>query len=45
MEEFVKATQEKFKEVAKIHGNKTPHSLPKEKRLTGDKILKLAGVN
>jgi uncharacterized ferritin-like protein (DUF455 family) len=45
VEEFVKATQEKFKEVAKIHGNKTPHSLTKEKRLTGEKILKLAGVN
>jgi len=45
VEEFVKATQEKFKKFAEIYGNKTPHSLPKEKRLTGEKILKLAGVN
>jgi len=41
VEAFVKATQEKFKEFAKIYGNKTPHSLPKETRLTGEKILKL----
>jgi hypothetical protein len=41
-EEFVKATQEKFKEFAEIYGGKTPHSLPKETRLTGEKILKLA---
>ena len=43
-EEFVKATQEKFKAFAAIYGGQTPHSLPKEKRLTGEKILKLAGV-
>lgn len=43
--EFVKATQEKFRELTKAHGNKTPHSLPKEKRLTGEKILRLAGVS
>jgi hypothetical protein len=39
VEEFVKATQERFAEVAKTHGGKTPHSLPPEKRLTGEKIL------
>ena len=43
-EEFVKATQEKFKEFATRFGGLTPHSLTKEKRLTGEKILKLAGV-
>lgn len=43
-EEFVKATQEKFHKFAAIYGGKVPHSLPKEKRLTGEKILKLAGV-
>ena len=44
VDEFVKATQEKFKAVAAIHGNRTPHSLPPERRLTGEKILRLAGV-
>ena len=44
VDEFVKATQEKFKAVAAMHGNRTPHSLPPERRLTGDKILRLAGV-
>jgi hypothetical protein len=42
VEEFVKATQARFAELTKIHGNKTPHSLPPETRLTGEKILKLA---
>jgi hypothetical protein len=44
VDEFVKATQEKFKAVAAIHGNRTPHSLSPERRLTGEKILRLAGV-
>jgi uncharacterized ferritin-like protein (DUF455 family) len=43
-EEFVKATREKFKVFAEIHGNRTPHSLSPERRLTGEKILRLAGV-
>ncbi|MBC7365619.1 MAG: DUF455 family protein [Undibacterium sp.] len=43
-EEFVKATQEKFKTFAEIYGNKTPHALSPQRRLTGEKILKLAGV-
>ena len=43
-EEFVKATQEKFKAFAAIYGNQTPHALTPEQRLTGEKILKLAGV-
>jgi hypothetical protein len=41
VEEFVKATQQRFKEMAGIHGGKTPHSLPPEKRLTGEKIRDL----
>ncbi|MSU23828.1 MAG: ferritin-like domain-containing protein [Opitutus sp.] len=42
VEEFVKATQEKFKQLAAIHGGRTPHSLPPAQRLTGEKILQLA---
>ena len=44
VEEFVKATQEKFKEYAAKFGGQTPHSLSAEKRLTGEKLLKIAGV-
>ncbi|MEN9404809.1 MAG: hypothetical protein RL091_3512 [Verrucomicrobiota bacterium] len=44
VDEFVKATQERFAELAKIHGNRTPHALSPEQRLTGNKILQLAGV-
>ncbi len=44
-DQFVKATQEKFKEFAVIYGNRTPHALPPERRLTGEKILRLAGVS
>jgi len=44
VEEFVAATRERFKELTAIHGNKTPHSLSSDKRLTGRKILKIAGV-
>jgi uncharacterized ferritin-like protein (DUF455 family) len=44
VEEFVKATQERFKACAEIHGGKTPHSLPPEKRLTGEKIVQLVGA-
>lgn len=44
VDEFVKATQAKFAELAKAHGSATPHSLPPETRLTGRKILGLAGV-
>lgn len=43
-DQFVKATQEKFKEFAAIHGNRTPHALPPERRLTGEKILRLVGA-
>jgi uncharacterized ferritin-like protein (DUF455 family) len=42
VEEFVKATQEKFQQAAAVHGGKTPHALPPENRLTGNKLLKLA---
>lgn len=44
VEEFVKATQARFAEMAKVYGGRTPHSLTPEQRLTGNKILKLAGV-
>ena len=44
VEEFVKATQEKFKQLAVTFGGKVPHSLPASKRLTAEKIVKLAGV-
>jgi hypothetical protein len=43
-EEFVKATRARFAELAKIYGNRTPHSLPPEQRLTGTKILRLVGM-
>lgn len=43
-DEFVRSTQAKFAEMAKIYGDRTPHALPPEQRLTGNKILKLAGV-
>lgn len=45
VEEFVKATQAKFLEVAKVYGNRTPHALPVERRLTGNKIRALCGLN
>ncbi len=41
VDEFVRATQAKFKEVAARHGGRTPHSLPPATRLTGEKILRL----
>jgi hypothetical protein len=44
VEDFVQATQEKFKDFAVIHGGKTPHALPREQRLTGEKIRKLVGA-
>lgn len=44
VDEFVKATQERFAELAKVYGGLTPHSLSAKNRLTGAKILKLAGV-
>jgi hypothetical protein len=44
VEDFVKATQARFAEMAKVHGGRTPHALPPERRLTGRKLLKLAGV-
>ena len=44
-EEFVRATQEKFRQFSATYGGQTPHSLPKEKRLTGDKLPKIAGLN
>ncbi len=40
VDEFVRATQAKFAECARIFGGKTPHALPPERRLTGDKILR-----
>jgi rubrerythrin len=45
VDEFVQATRERFKACAAIYGNQTPHALPPERRLTGEKILRLAGVS
>jgi hypothetical protein len=42
VEEFVRATREKFEQLAVRHGGRVPHGLPSEIRLTGDKIVKLA---
>jgi uncharacterized ferritin-like protein (DUF455 family) len=42
VDEFVKATQAAFKNAASIYGGRTPHALPRERRLTGEKILQLA---
>jgi hypothetical protein len=42
VDEFVKTTQEKFTKLAAMHGGRTPHALPPEQRLTGEKILQLA---
>ena len=40
----VNATREKFTRLAGLYGGRTPHSLPPEKRLTGDKLRRLAGL-
>jgi uncharacterized ferritin-like protein (DUF455 family) len=42
VDEFVKATQENFRRLAALHGGTTPHGLPPEVRLTGNRILQLA---
>ena len=44
VEEFVQATQERFKQAAAVYGGRTPHSLPASVRLTADKIVKLVGA-
>ncbi|MCC5835309.1 MAG: DUF455 family protein [Opitutales bacterium] len=44
VDEFVKATQERFKELTKVHGDKTPHTLDKNERLTGKRILQIVGL-
>ena len=44
VEEFVRATQEKFQRFAALHGGRTPHALSPERRLTGEKIRQMAGV-
>ena len=44
VEEFVRATQEKFNALAALHGGRTPHALPPERRLTGEKIVRLVGA-
>lgn len=41
---FVKSTQERFKQMAEKFGGKTPHSLPPDQRLTGEKIRRLSGL-
>jgi len=42
VEEFVRATREKFAQAAAVHGGRTPHSLPPDRRLTGEKLLRIA---
>jgi len=42
VDQFVRATQDRFKRMAEKYGGKTPHSLPPEQRLTGEKIQRLA---
>jgi len=42
--EFVEATKTRFAELAETVGGQTPHSLPPEQRLTGRKLLTIAGV-
>ncbi|MFI5356783.1 MAG: DUF455 family protein [Opitutales bacterium] len=44
VEEFVRATQEKFKEFAARFGGKVQHSLPKARRLTAEKLVTIAGA-
>jgi rubrerythrin len=44
VEEFVRATQERFRELAAIHGGRTPHALPAGRRLTGERIVRLVGA-
>ncbi len=44
VEEFVDATRKRFAEVAEEYGGRVSHSLPPEVRLTGKKILEIAGV-
>lgn len=45
VEEFVKATQTRFKAMAERFGGRTPHGLPAERRLTGNKIKALVGLS
>ncbi len=44
VEQFVADTKARFEELHGTHGKATPHSLPPEQRLTGNKILSLAGL-
>ena len=44
VEDFVEKTRSRFKELEAEHGSKTPHSLKPEQRLTGNKLLAIAGV-
>ncbi len=41
---FVESAKARFNELAKTHGTKTPHSLPADERITGNTLLKIAGV-
>jgi hypothetical protein len=44
VDEFVRATQARFNELAQHFGGRTPHALTREQRLTGNKLKRLAGV-
>ncbi len=43
VDQFVEMTQDHFKQMAEKYGGRTPHSLPPERRFTGEKILHLVG--
>jgi rubrerythrin len=43
-EEFVRATQARFQQVAATYGGRTPHGVPPDRRLTGNKIRALVGL-
>jgi hypothetical protein len=42
VDDFVAATRAKFAALMVTHGRKAPHSLPRERRLTGEKLRRLA---
>jgi len=41
---FVEATKKRYASLEKTYGGKTPHSLSADERLTGKKLLALAGI-
>jgi len=45
VDEFVRATQNRFADFAQRYGGRTPHALPPERRLTGNKLKRLVGLS